>query len=356
MIYHLAKLLQPHYSFFNLFHYISFRAIAALLSSILFSFILGNWFIKNIASQDKFKSKPREWTPDSHLTKRDTPTMGGLLILMICFLNTLLWNNLTKINVWIFLLCLLSFGFIGFLDDFSKLYHGKGITARLKFFLQVGSGFVVMFLWYFLTSPNTKLCVPFFKWVMPELGLFIIPWGVFLLVATSNAANLTDGLDGLAAGPLMSNFATFSVIAYLAGHKFLAHYLHIPFTMSSEISIIGSTLVGAMLGFLWYNTYPAQIFMGDVGSLALGAGLAFMAIVSRHELLLPIAGGIFVLETLSVIIQVVTFKLCGKRMFKMAPIHHHFELLGWKEAKITVRFWIISIILSLITLLTLKIR
>jgi phospho-N-acetylmuramoyl-pentapeptide-transferase len=348
--------LRQYYSFFNLFHYISFRAIAALLSSILFSFIFGSWFIKNVASQVRFKSRPREWTPDSHLTKRNTPTMGGLFVLLVCVVNTLLWNNLIRLDVWLFLLCIIVFGFIGFLDDWRKLKQGKGISARLKFWLQIIAAFAIMCSWYIIMQPNTQLCVPFYKWFMPELGFLIVPWGIFLLVATSNAVNLTDGLDGLAAGPLMVNFATYSVIAYLAGHKFLAHYLHIPFTASSEIAIIGATLVGAMLGFLWYNTYPAQVFMGDVGSLALGAGLAFMAIIARQELLLPLVGGIFVLETLSVIIQVVTYKLWGTRMFRMAPIHHHFELLGWQEIKITVRFWIISIILSLLTLLTLKIR
>jgi phospho-N-acetylmuramoyl-pentapeptide-transferase len=353
MIYHLAQYLQQHYSFFNVFHYVSFRAIAALLSSLFFSFLLGNWFIKNVA--DLFRSSPREWTPDTHLVKTDTPTMGGIFILTVCIINTLLWNNLTNSSVWLFLLCLFSFGLIGFLDDFFKIHHSKGIFAKTKFLLQIGAALLVMSLWYFFSS-NTQLCVPFFKSFMPVLGIFIIPWGAFLLVATSNAVNLTDGLDGLAAGPLMTSFTTFSIIAYLAGHKFLASYLHIPFVGSSEVVIIGTTLVGAMLGFLWYNTYPAQIFMGDVGSLALGAGLAFMAIVTRQELLLPIAGGIFVLETLSVIIQVTTYKCFGRRMFRMAPIHHHFELLGWKEAKITVRFWIIAIILSLLTLLTLKIR
>ena len=325
MIYHLAQLLQKHYSFFNVFRYVSFRAIAALLSSLFFSFLFGNWFIKNIA--DLFRSRSREWTPDTHLVKNNTPTMGGLFILMVCLVNTFLWNDLTNSSVWLFLLCLLSFGLIGFLDDICKIRYGKGIFAKTKFLLQVGASLLVMSLWYFFSATTTQLCVPFFKSVMPVLGIFIIPWGVFLLVATSNAVNLTDGLDGLAAGPLMASFTTFSIIAYLAGHKFLASYLHIPFVGSSEVVIIGTTLVGAMLGFLWYNTYPAQIFMGDVGSLALGAALAFMAIVTRQELLLPLAGGIFVLETLSVIIQVTSYKFLGKRMFRMAPIHHHFELL-----------------------------
>lgn len=356
MIYHLAQVLTPYISFFNLFHYISFRAIAALLSSIFFSFIFGSWFIKNIASLGNLRSKPRKWTPESHLTKRNTPTMGGLFILMVCIVNTFLWNDLTSLNVWIFLFCLCGFGAIGFLDDWQKLRRSRGISARLKFCLQFVTASSIMSLWYFFAAHNTQLCVPFFKWAMPTLGALIIPWGIFLLVGTSNAVNLTDGLDGLAAGPLFANFATFSIVAYLAGHCFLAQYLHIPFAGSAEVTILGATLMGAMLGFLWYNTYPAQVFMGDVGSLALGAGLALMAIMARQEFLLLIAGGIFVLEALSVIIQVATFKVWGRRMFRMAPIHHHFELLGWKEAKITVRFWIISIILSLIALLTLKIR
>jgi len=356
VIYHLAQYLQKYYSFFNLFRYVSFRAIAALLSSIMFSFIFGNWFIKKIASNGVFTSKPREWTPESHLTKSDTPTMGGIFVLVVCILNTLLWNNLSYVNVWIFLLCLVAFGLVGFADDWAKLRAGRGISAKAKFLLQISSALIVMVTWYFFAEPNTQLCVPFYKWFMPSLGIFIIPWGVFLLVATSNAVNLTDGLDGLAAGPLVANFTTFSILTYLAGHKFLANYLHIPYTGTAEVAIVGTTLIGAMLGFLWYNTYPAQVFMGDVGSLALGAAVAFMAIVSRQELLLPLVGGIFVLETLSVIIQVATFKLLGRRMFRMAPIHHHFELLGWREIKITVRFWIISVILSLITLLTIKIR
>ena len=354
MIYHIAQKLQAQYSFFNLFHYVSFRAITALLTAIFFAFVFGDWCVRIL--QKNFRSTPRAWTPDNHLTKSDTPTMGGIFILGIFLLNTLLWNNLTKISVWVFTACLIGFGLIGFLDDWGKLKKGKGISAALKFNLQVMVGLCVMVVWYFLANPNTQLCVPFFKKIAPQLGILLIPWGVFVLVATSNAVNLTDGLDGLATGPLMVNFSVFSIIAYLTGHKFLAKYLHIPFAATSELTIMGATLVGALLGFLWYNTYPAQVIMGDVGSLALGAGLALMTLMSRQELLLPIAGGIFLLETLSVIIQVISYRIYGKRLFRMAPIHHHYELLGWKEAKITVRFWIISIILSLITLLTLKIR
>ena len=354
MLYYLSQILKTKFTFFNIFHYISVRVIGALLSSIIFSFLFGDWFVKT--SQKNFRSKVREWIPESHLVKNNTPTMGGLLVLMVFTINTLLWCDLTQARVWIFLFCLLGFGFIGFLDDWSKIKKNNGISAKFKFMMQASFALIITLTWYFLCNPDTRLCVPFFKNFNPDLGWFLIPWAVFIIIGTSNAVNLTDGLDGLAAGPLMFNFLTFSTIAYLAGHKLFAHYLYIPFVGSAELAILGSTLVGALLGFLWYNTYPAQIFMGDVGSLALGSGLALMALMVKQELLLVIAGGIFVLETLSVIIQVFSFKVFGKRIFKMAPIHHHYELMGWKEAKITVRFWIISIILSLLALLTLKIR
>ncbi|MFC1894571.1 phospho-N-acetylmuramoyl-pentapeptide-transferase [Candidatus Dependentiae bacterium] len=354
MLYHLSQILHSQYIVFNIFRYVSVRAIFALLTSILFSFLFGNWFIKK--SSKKFKSKVREWIPETHTIKNNTPTMGGLFILMVFSINTFLWCNLTKFSVWIFLLCLVGFGLIGFLDDWKKIKFDHGISAKTKFSMQLILAFIVSTFWYFLCNPNTHLCVPFFKNFNPDLGIFLIPWATFIIVATSNAVNLTDGLDGLAAGPLIFNFSTFSVIAYLAGHKYFAYYLYIPFVASSELVIFGATFIGALLGFLWYNTYPAQIFMGDVGSLALGAALGLMALMTRQELLLIIAGGIFVLETFSVIIQVFSFKIFGERVFKMAPIHHHYELLGWNEAKITIRFWIISIILSLITLLTLKIR
>lgn len=354
MLYHLANYLQIKYSFFNIFHYVSVRVIAALLSSVFFSFLLGNWFIRT--SSKNFRSKVREWTPETHLAKNDTPTMGGLFILMIFTLNTLLWCNLTKVQTWLFLLCLISFGFIGFLDDWLKITKHKGISARLKFSLQFLFATIVILIWYFFVNIDTTLCIPFFKNFNPNLGLFLIPWAIFIIVGASNAVNLTDGLDGLAAGPLMINFSAYSIIAYLAGHKLFAQYLYIPYVGSAELAIMGATFVGVLLGFLWYNTYPAQIFMGDVGSLAMGAGLGFIALSTKQELLLPIMGGIFVIEALSVIIQVFAFKTYGKRPFRMAPIHHHFELIGWKEAKITVRFWIITFILCLLALLTLKIR
>lgn len=354
MIYHIAQFLQHKISFFNVFHYVSVRASCAFLSSIFFSFLLGQWFIRQ--SQKRFRSKVRDWTPEAHQLKNDTPTMGGLFVIMMFVLNSLLWLNLSSINSWIFLVAVVSFGGIGFLDDWLKIKRRKGISARLKFSLQIASAGIVMTAWYWFGNPNTLLCVPFFKNIMPSLGLFIIPWGIFVLVAMSNAVNLTDGLDGLATGSLIFSFATFSAIAYVAGHAEFAAYLYIPCAHSAELVVIGASMVGVLLGFLWYNTHPAQIFMGDVGALSLGAGLGLMALFVRQELLLCLTGGIFLLETVSVILQVALFKLYGRRVFRMAPIHHHFELMGWKETKITVRFWIISIILSVITLLTLKLR
>jgi phospho-N-acetylmuramoyl-pentapeptide-transferase len=354
MIYHIAHHLQSSISFFNVFHYVSVRVMGALLTSLFFSFLLGNRFIA--LCQRNFRSNVRDWTPETHQTKNNTPTMGGLFILFIFTLNSLLWNNLLNINVWIFLICMLGFGAIGFLDDWYKIKYKKGISAKLKFRLQVSFAFAIAAAWYFLTAPDTRICIPFFKNFMPALGILLIAWAAFIMIGTSNAVNLTDGLDGLATGPLITNFTAFGIVTYLAGHKKFADYLFIPFTGSTEMTILAASLIGALLGFLWYNSYPAQIFMGDVGSLPLGAGLALLALMARQELLLIICGGIFVAETVSVILQVFTYKIWRKRIFKMAPLHHHFELLGWPEAKITVRFWIISIILSITALLTLKIR
>ena len=354
MIYHLSQNLHNCYNIFNIFHYVSVRAIGALLTALIFAFIFGNWFIK--LCQRYFRTKVRDWTPETHTIKNNTPTMGGLFIIGIVLLNSLLWNNLSKANVLIFLLCIISFGFIGFLDDWRKIFYKKGISAKSKFRLQLICATIVVLLWYFLLQPDTHLCIPFFKNLNPNLGYLLIPWAIFIIIATSNAVNLTDGLDGLATGPLIFNFSTFALISYLSGHKQFAAYLYIPFTASAELSIFAATLIGALVGFLWYNTYPAQIFMGDVGALSFGAGLALIALMTRQEILLLICGGIFVLETISVILQVLSFKFYKKRLFKMAPIHHHFELIGWKETKITVRFWIISIILGLMGLLSLKIR
>ena len=354
MLYHLSLHLKSFYSFFNVFHYVSVRAIASLLSSLLLSFVFGNWFI----SQSKllFRSKAREFTPENHRAKDDMPTMGGIFILMVVVTSTLLWCDLSDARIWIFLWCTLGCGAIGFWDDWSKIKTKRGISARLKFMLQCLVAGITALLLMITGVVDTTITIPFWKNLQPDVGILFIAWVMFIIVGTSNAVNLTDGLDGLAIGSLMPNFATFSLISYMAGHYVIAQYLHIPFAGTAEMAVIGAILVGASLGFLWYNAYPAQIFMGDVGSLALGAALALMAIMAKQELLLPIAGGLFVLETVSVMLQVWSYKHLGRKLFRMAPIHHHFELLGWPESKITVRFGIISLILCLLALVTLKLR
>lgn len=354
MLYHLSQLLQQQFTALNVVHYVSFRAMAALLSSLFFSLWWGDRFIEH--SQRLFRAKSREWTPEGHRAKDNMPTMGGLFIIFIVLINSLLWCNLAQAQVWLFLLCLLGFGAIGCWDDWSKIRSRKGISARTKFICQWGTAGVIALGLVFINGTDTSIIFPFLKSFQPNVGLLYIPWAMFVMVAVSNAVNLTDGLDGLAIGSLIPNFATFSLICYLAGHYQFAQYLHIPFADSAEMAVLGSILVGASLGFLWYNTYPAQIFMGDVGSLALGAVLGFMGLVAKQELLLVIAGGLFVAETVSVIMQIASYRYLGKRIFKMAPIHHHFELLGWPESKITARFGIISFVLCLITLMTLKLR
>lgn len=339
---------------FNAFHYITFRIIAAMVTALLMSLLFGSWFINQASKW--FKSKVREHTPEGHKVKNYTPTMGGLFILMTSITSIILWCNLLKSEVWILVACLVGFGSIGLWDDWSKIYYHKGIKEKHKLVAQLIVALIIVLLWLYLVNPTTQLCIPFFKNLTPVLGWFIIPWAVFIIVGTSNAVNLTDGLDGLAIGSLIMNFTTFSVLCYLAGNALTAWYLSIPFAATGEIAVAGSALIGSSIGFLWYNAYPAQIFMGDVGSLALGAGLACMAVMARQELLLPLAAGLFMIETFSVIIQVACFKMFKKRVFKMAPIHHHFELLGWQEAKITTRFTIITLLLCLCALITLKIR
>lgn len=354
MIYYLSLFLKHYWPFFNVIHYVSVRAAAALLSSLFMSLLLGGSFIA--FSKRFFRSKVREWTPEMHKSKDSMPTMGGILILSIVVINTLLWCDVSRCSIWVFLFCIVAFGLIGFWDDWNKIHYKKGISASVKFKLQLCIASIVIGVLVMVNGFSTQIIFPFFKYCNPDIGYFFIPWAVFILVGCSNAVNLTDGLDGLAIGSLLPNFVTYSLICYLAGHCIIAQYLQIPFAGTAEISIIGAILIGASLGFLWYNTYPAQIFMGDVGSLALGAGLALMAIMAKQELLLILSGGLFVLETVSVIVQVFSVKFFGKRIFKMAPIHHHFELLGCPESKITARFGIISFVLCLLTLITLKLR
>lgn len=354
MVYHVSHWGKFYLSTFGVIHYIGFRAIAALLTALLASLFLGKWFIST--SQRYFRSKVREYTPVHHKTKDDMPTMGGVFILLAVFISVLLWCNLADLKVWIFLFCLAGFALIGGIDDWYKIKTGLGISAKRKSIAQLALSFLVVIAWLQTSGATTTLTLPFLKTAYLDLGVFFLAWALFIIIGCSNAVNLTDGLDGLAIGCLIPNFILFSIISYFAGHAFFANYLHIPFAATSEIAVIGASLVGASLGFLWYNCWPAQIFMGDVGSLSLGAGLALMALMAKQEFLLALSGGVFVVEALSVILQVGSVKLRGKRLFKMAPIHHHFELLGWPESRITVRFGIISSILCVLALMVLKLR
>ena len=353
MFYHVSLFLKEYWSALNVVHYISFRTAAALLTSLCLMLVFGQQFIRLTAK--KFGCKPRPFL--GHNVKENIPTIGGLLVLGVVWLTILLWGNLTSPVIWLLLLTLSLFGAIGFLDDWHKLFGKRdGILARSKFLLQISAAFVIVLVWFLWLHPDTSVWLPFFKHVHPDIGWIFAIWAVFIIVAASNAVNLTDGLDGLAANALTPTIITFSIICYVAGHSKIATYLAIPFAPSAELAVMGGALAGALFGFLWFNAYPAQMFLGDVGSLSLGAALAMMALISKQEFLLPIAGALFVIEVLSVLVQVFSFKWTGKRIFKMAPIHHHYELLGWPEAKITVRFGIICLVSCLIALMMLKIR
>ncbi|MBF0161777.1 MAG: phospho-N-acetylmuramoyl-pentapeptide-transferase [Magnetococcales bacterium] len=362
MLYNLLVPLSEYWSALNLFKYITFRSIGATLTALLLSFLIGPWLIRSLQKLQSIGQPIRSDGPQRHiLEKSGTPTMGGTLILLAMAVPTLLWANLTNPFIQMVLATTLSFGAIGFWDDYRKITrrNSKGISARMRFFLQSLIALLVAYTLKSLDPGNLfgALSIPFFKNLAVDLGLFYFPFAILVIVGTSNAVNLTDGLDGLAIGPTLFTAATFLIIAYVTGHSHFANYLGIPYVAGAgELAIFCGAMVGAALGFLWFNTYPAQVFMGDVGSLALGAALGTVGMITRHEIVLAIVGGIFVVETLSVIVQVASFKLIGKRVFRMAPIHHHFELKGWAEPKIIVRFWIISIILALIGISTLKIR
>ena len=358
MFYHLLVPLHEVFSVFNVFRYITFRTICAILTALLMSFVIGPWLIRKLRAF-QMKQVVREDVPSRHLIKNGTPTMGGGLILAAILTPTLLWSDLTNFYVWLVLLTTLGFGFLGFLDDYMKVRDGKGIgiRARYKFPVQVAMGLAASLVLFNTIDHDSHLIFPFFKKVMPNLGDWYIFFGMLVIVGAANAVNLTDGLDGLAIGPVLIASGTFMLFCYLAGNFRFASYLQIPFVRGSgELTILCGSLVGSGLGFLWFNTYPAQVFMGDIGSLALGAALGTIAVVTKQEILLVIVGGIFVIEALSVIIQVVSYRLRKKRIFRMAPIHHHFELKGWAEPKIIVRFWIIGIMLGLLAISTLKLR
>ncbi|HET9843410.1 MAG TPA: phospho-N-acetylmuramoyl-pentapeptide-transferase [Gammaproteobacteria bacterium] len=360
MLLALADVLTRFNHAFQVFHYITLRSILAALTALAFSLCFGPTLIRWLKVK-QLGQMVRDDGPQSHFSKKGTPTMGGALILLAITVATLLWADLRNRYVWITLFVTLSFGLIGWVDDYRKIIkrNSKGLPARWKYLYQSFVGFAaVIYLYFQATTPQeTALIFPFFKdWILP-LGIFYIFFCYFVIVGSSNAVNLTDGLDGLAILPTVLVGGALGVFAYVAGHKEFAEYLAVPYIYGAgELAIFCSSIVGAGLGFLWFNSYPAQIFMGDVGALALGAALGIVAVIVRQEIVLFIMGGIFVLETLSVILQVASFKLTGQRIFKMAPIHHHFELIGWPEPKVIVRFWILTVILVLLGLATLKLR
>ncbi|NCB57843.1 MAG: phospho-N-acetylmuramoyl-pentapeptide-transferase [Gammaproteobacteria bacterium] len=360
MLVWLAEWLTPHLSFFHVVSYLTFRAIMSILTGLGFALWIGPRLIRRLQLL-QIGQVVRNDGPESHFSKAGTPTMGGIMILLSIFLSVILWARLSNPYVWVVLFVLVSFGTIGFIDDYRKVIRKNpdGLIARWKYFWQSAAALVVAFFLYATatTDAQTVLVVPFFKDIMPQLGLLFILMTYFVIVGASNAVNLTDGLDGLAIMPTVMVAAGFALIAWATGNVNFANYLHIPYVANaSELMVICTAIIGAGLGFLWFNTYPAQVFMGDVGSLALGAILGIIAVLVRQEFLLFIMGGVFVMETLSVILQVGSYKLRGQRIFRMAPIHHHYELKGWPEPRVIVRFWIITLVLVLLGLVTLKLR
>jgi phospho-N-acetylmuramoyl-pentapeptide-transferase len=361
MLYHLLFPLSDHFAVFNVFRYITFRAAGATLTALLLALLCGPWFIRTLRRLS-VGQEIRETGPQSHQSKAGTPTMGGLLILFSLLVATLLWANLNNRYVWVVMGVTVAFGAIGFVDDYRKVRRkrSQGLSARSKFLLQAAAASLAAA--YLLAAPGadpaaSKLYFPFFKNLVLDLGVLYVPFFLFMLVGFSNAVNLTDGLDGLAIGATLITASSYAVFTYVAGHRLVANYLQVTYVAGlGEVSIFCAALAGASLGFLWFNSHPAEVFMGDVGSLAIGAAIASVALLAKQELLLVIVGGLFVLETLSVIAQVTSFKLTGKRVLRMAPLHHHFELAGWAESKIIARFWIIALICALIGLATLKLR
>ena len=360
MLRYLTEWLTQYYTGFNAFSYLTLRAIMAALTALLISFLVGPTMIRKLA-EHQVGQRVRSDGPQSHLSKAGTPTMGGALILVAIVAATLLWAELSNRFVWIVLAVTVAFGLIGFWDDYLKLVVGdsRGLVARYKYFWQSVAGLGAAIALYLTakTPVETTLIVPFVKHFVLPLGPLFIVLSYFVIVGSSNAVNLTDGLDGLAIMPSVLVAGALGVFAYASGNVVFANYLAIPYVAGAgEVLVICSAIFGAGLGFLWFNTYPAQVFMGDIGALALGAALGVIAVIVRQEIVLFIMGGVFVMETVSVILQVGSFKLRGKRIFRMAPIHHHFELKGWAEPKVIVRFWIITVILVLVGLATLKLR
>jgi phospho-N-acetylmuramoyl-pentapeptide-transferase len=362
MLYHILFPLADQFAIFNVFQYLTFRTGGAMITALIVSFLVGPILIDTLRSQQKGGQPIREDGPEGHLlTKQGTPTMGGFMILMALGLATLLWADLSNGYIWSAMGVTMAYGTIGFMDDYLKIIKrdSKGLSGWVKLVLQAVIAAAAT-VWIMKLLPGdlaTTLAVPFFKNILIDLGNWFIIFAIVVMVGASNAVNLTDGLDGLAIGPVMIAAAVFALIAYLIGHVGFSSYLqlhHVPGT--GELAVFCGALIGGGLGFLWFNAPPAKVFMGDTGSLALGGALGVISVITKHELVLAIVGGLFVLETVSVIVQVVSFKLTGKRVFAMAPLHHHFEKKGWAEPTIVIRFWIIALILALIGLSTLKLR
>jgi len=359
MLYWLLFPLRDTFSAFNVFRYITFRTIYASLTAFLICFVLGPWVIRKL-TQIQVGQYIRDDGPSSHLKKAGTPTMGGALMIFAITVSTLLWADLANRFVWIVLGVCLSFALVGFIDDYRKQVkkQSKGLGARAKFWLQVIAALVAGVFIFLTPQFSTEVTFPFFKNLSPDLGWAYIVFAAFVIVGTSNAVNITDGLDGLAIGPFIIASATYMIFSYIAGHIKIAQYLQLQYVAGSgEVAVFCGAMAGAGLGFLWFNAYPAQVFMGDTGSLSLGGSIGAVAVITKQEILLALVGGLFVIETLSVIFQVGFFKMTnGRRIFRMAPLHHHFELKGWPEPKVIVRFWIIAIALALVAMSTLKLR
>jgi phospho-N-acetylmuramoyl-pentapeptide-transferase len=358
MLYLLLYPLHTELAILNVFKYLSFRTIYAAVTAFLIVFALAPSIIRKL-QEIRLGQHVREDGPSRHLAKTGTPTMGGLLILFAVLFSTFLWANITNPYVWLVTFATVGFGLVGFADDYQKFVQGrsKGLSASQKFLAQAAVALGIGLFFYLLPAYSTELSVPFFKNFTPDLGLLYIPFAILVIVGASNAVNLTDGLDGLAVGPVMIASLAYTIVAYIVGNKVMSDYLLIPYIEGAgEVAVFTAAIFGASLGFLWFNTYPATVFMGDVGSLPLGAALGTVAVVSKHELLLLLVGGVFVIEAISVIFQVASYKSRGKRIFLMAPIHHHFEMKGWEEPKVVVRLWIIAILLALLSLSTLKLR
>ena len=359
MLYHLLVPLGRDHIVFNVFRYLTFRSFMALITALVLSLLIGPWLIERLRVAQHGAETIREDTPDRHRSKKGTPTMGGLLILISMLGATLLWANLGNRYIWVVVLSTAGFGAIGVWDDLLKVRRRRGLSARAKFGLQMLFALAVLQIVFWQSAANwtPTLAIPFLKGWLVNLGWAWIAFAMLVIIGAANAVNLTDGLDGLAIGPVIMAGSAFGILAYLTGNFRAADYLKILNVKGAgELTVFCGALIGAAIGFLWFNCHPAQVFMGDAGSLALGAAIGTLAVLTKAELLLPLIGGLYVIEAASVIIQVASFKLTGRRVFRMAPLHHHYELAGWSEPKIVVRFWIVSFALALLALTTLKLR